>query len=63
MKNKRAPELVFGACFHGEVWYRCPHCGKGIEAHFIDETEDNLHKCPHCGGEYYYSRFGKYQRF
>lgn len=24
-------KAVPGACFHGEVWCRCPYCGKGHE--------------------------------
>lgn len=51
------PKLDYGACFHGEIWYRCPHCHKGIEAHSIGDTEDNIHICFYCGGKYYYSRF------
>ena len=51
-----AERLIFGACFHGEVWYSCPYCGTGIEAHSIKETADHLHKCSRCGGEYYYNR-------
>ena len=22
------PTALSGACFHGEVWVKCPHCGK-----------------------------------
>lgn len=46
MKDKRIEEikrLKEGACFHGEIWYTCPHCGKGIEAHSIAESDDNIH--------------------
>ena len=21
----------YGACFHGETWFRCPHCDKAFE--------------------------------
>lgn len=62
MKDKRIKEikrLKEGECFHGEVWYTCPHCGKGIEAHSIAESDDNIHICSSCGGKYYYSRFEK----
>lgn len=47
------PRLIFGDCFHGEIWYRCPHCGCGIEAHGIPE---GISECHRCGGEFYYER-------
>ena len=25
------PHCYSGACFHGEVWVRCPHCNKAHE--------------------------------
>lgn len=56
-EKKAVSKLVFGDYFHGELWYRCPHCGKAIEGHSISETEDGIHKCFKCGGEYYYKRF------
>ena len=53
------PRLLGGACFHGEVWMRCPHCGVGIEAHGIPDGV-KIHKCHKCGGKYYYDRFERY---
>lgn len=55
--RETVPKLNPGPCFHGEIWYSCPHCGKGIEAHGIEDTKDGIHKCYYCGGEYYYRRF------
>ncbi len=41
-------ELIFGDCFHGEIWYRCPYCLAGIEAHSIPKNRI----CHRCGLEY-----------
>jgi hypothetical protein len=59
MKKKNKDEiknLIPGSCFHGECWYQCPHCDKGIEAHSIRDTDDNIHECSWCGGKFYYKR-------
>lgn len=61
MKTKKndkseVKNLVSGPCFHGECWYQCPYCGKGIEAHSIRDSEDNIHMCFYCGGKFYYKR-------
>lgn len=53
------PKLIPGPCFHGEIWYQCPHCQKGIEAHSISDTEDNIHMCFYCGNKYFYTRFSR----
>ncbi len=48
------PYVLSGACFHGECWERCPHCGNGIEmmgnrsrSERVDGVRITL--CPHCG--------------
>lgn len=42
-----------GACFHGEVWVRCPHCHAGNEmmsARSEFKIDDwCVYKCEKCG--------------
>ena len=50
------PDALPGACFHGEVWMRCPHCkeeiemmgmyGKEVDAY----KEYRIYQCPRCKG-------------
>lgn len=48
------PNALSGACFHGEVWMRCPHCNYGIEmmgmfGKEIDTYESyRIYQCPKC---------------
>ena len=56
MDNKNVnliPEALKGACFHGEVWVRCPHCKSGAELMgkpAIDKQEGYfIYKCDECG--------------
>lgn len=48
-----------GACFHGEVWVTCPHCGEGHEMMGVkpEWTEDKfrVYRCTKCG-EYFKDR-------
>lgn len=45
-------EACPGACFHGEVWVRCPYCGRGNEmagAKPIRKKDGwRLYKCDCC---------------
>ena len=48
------PSALSGACFHGECWERCPHCGDGIEmmgnrsrSEMVGDVRITL--CPYCG--------------
>ena len=47
------PKSMRGACFHGEVWVRCPYCHSGNELmgatpeFRIDKWE--VYKCEKCG--------------
>lgn len=47
-ENFEKQRLLPGDCFHGEIWYRCPYCLTGIEAHSI--PKDRI--CHKCGKEY-----------
>lgn len=43
-----------GACFHGECWYRCPHCNSSFEGHALNNFQRSIHNedvifCPRCG--------------
>ncbi len=42
-----------GACFHGEVWVTCPHCGEGKEMMgarpLIVQDEGKVYRCDRCG--------------
>ena len=47
------PHVLPGACFHGECWERCPHCGDSIEmmgnrsrSERVDGVRITL--CPYC---------------
>ena len=49
-----APRAVYGSSFHGETWYRCPHCQSGFEVYQTRDFPRSLHNeavmfCPHCG--------------
>ena len=48
LENFEKKRLLAGDCFHGEIWYRCPYCLTGIEAHSI--PKDRI--CYNCGKEY-----------
>lgn len=39
-----------GACFHGEVWVKCPYCGKAHETMGCHDRKDGYYiiKCE-CG--------------
>lgn len=46
-------DSLSGACFHGEVWVRCPHCGKATEISYYPNVKDGyfIIKCE-CGKLY-----------
>lgn len=50
------PDALYGACFHGEVWVRCPHCKDGIEMMGMLGKEVDTYKsyriyqCSNCKG-------------
>lgn len=29
--EKDVKKPIFGGCFHGECWYKCPWCGEAFE--------------------------------
>lgn len=49
---------IGGACFHGEVWVRCPHCGWGHEMmgerpKFTRDDGTKIYQCKNCGELFY----------
>lgn len=46
------PEALAGACFHGEVWIRCPHCRNAIEIYGTrgeyEKDKFRYYKCEKC---------------
>lgn len=50
--------FVYATSFHGEIWYRCPHCGNGIEARqierYLKKVRKNVYLCDKCHKEAYY---------
>lgn len=53
MDIKKIPDGKGSGCFHGEVWYRCPHCDKGNEMHgmkpFVEQDGCTVYLCRECG--------------
>lgn len=55
-EQKYIKKAVGMACFHGESWYRCPHCGTAFEywnAFYEDKgikrtDDEHIFKCS-CG--------------
>ena len=49
----KIPDAKSGACFHGEVWVRCPHCNNTIEIqgarYEYKENGFRVYKCKSCG--------------
>ena len=49
------PKRVGGACFHGEIWSNCPHCGQSYESHDLDfhgiksKYNEGVFFCKVCG--------------
>lgn len=47
------PEAIFGDYFHGELWVKCPHCGKGKEIIGATPVKEvggyKIYKCGSCG--------------
>lgn len=50
---EKIPQALYGACFHGEVWIRCPFCQEGLETMGAKEEYCNakfrFYKCKKCG--------------
>ena len=46
-------EALPGACFHGEVWMSCPHCGEAFESYSAHSEyvkgKFRYYKCTKCG--------------
>ena len=44
-------KAISGACFHGECWVQCPHCGEGHEISFGYPIKNGhtIIKCNKCG--------------
>lgn len=48
-----------GACFHGEVWERCPYCKWGHEMmgkrpkYTRESGRVKIYECEHCGKLFY----------
>ena len=44
-------KAIPGDCFHGEIWVKCPHCGKAHEISYGCHEKDgyNIIKCNNCG--------------
>ena len=37
---KTLKDSLPGACFHGEVWVKCPYCGKATEIGYFPPEKD-----------------------
>ena len=50
--------LIYCEAFHGEEWYRCPHCGQGVEIRTVEfwwkKVRKNVYLCAHCNNEVCY---------
>lgn len=55
----RVHSAVSGACFHGEVWVRCPHCKMGNEMMGArpkctrEKGRVKIYECEHCKKLFY----------
>ena len=51
--NLTIPNALSGACFHGEVWVKCPHCMSGNQMMgkqaLYKQDEYSIYKCDECG--------------
>lgn len=47
--SQLAPALT-GACFHGEIWVRCPYCTAGNEISNVTDHKNGYYiiKCCSC---------------
>lgn len=49
----KIPNALPGACFHGEVWVKCPHCNAGNQMMgrqaLYKQDEYRVYKCDECG--------------
>lgn len=59
--RKPIPSATLQVCFHGESWYRCPHCNQGVEAYQWKSTNiREVSICPHCGNKAVVGYYGLY---
>ena len=54
--DKKPEKAVFQTAFHGETWYRCPHCKNTFEYYSArrvksDNGTTSIYACPHCNGK------------
>ncbi len=50
--NGEVKSAMPGPSFHGESWYRCPHCKKGVEFYrFRSIGKKYIYECPNCRGK------------
>ena len=50
-ENKFYPHAISGASFHGESWYKCPHCNKSFEFYEAWNhwgVAKSIYRCPRC---------------
>lgn len=51
--NLTIPRALSGACFHGEVWVKCPHCMSGNQMmgkkELYKQDGYSIYKCDECG--------------
>ena len=58
--SEYVPEARHGGYFHGEDWYRCPHCGEAFEFYEAQYEDRGIKKtekkdvfiCGRCGKKY-----------
>lgn len=50
VRDRKPKMAIFRASFHDETWYKCPHCGHGVEVYSFIE-KDGKTFCPYCSGE------------
>lgn len=53
MDDKIIPNALSGACFHGEVWVKCPRCNSGNQMMGKEALYKKdgwfIYKCDNCG--------------
>lgn len=58
---KEIPHAIHEASFHGETWYKCPNCNKGVEEYSWKPTNRREIKiCPFCKNKAVVGYYGMY---
>lgn len=52
--GRNIESAIYQTSFHGETWYKCPHCGNGVELYSFKSTNEKyVYQCPYCEKEVY----------